>query len=168
MTRWLLVVALLLGGCGTTVTPNAGPSPAAVGWREYRSEAGRYRVLMPAEPAVGTEQRGASTVGVAMIGPMPETMQTFTVLHRDLVGDELKVPPAEMLQRALKEGGTPGEVRELPGGGVEGVYAVGKERVARTRAFLVKGRLYTVTALYPTTPAATSEATKFLESFAPL
>lgn len=166
--RWLLVVALLLGGCGTTVTPNAGPSPAAVGWREYRSEAGRYRVLMPAEPAVGTEQRGPVTVGVAMIGPMPETMQTFTVLHRDLAGDELQVPPAEMLQRALKEGGAVGEVRELPGGGLEGVYAVGKERLARTRVFLVKGRLYTVTALYPSTPAATSEAGKFLESFAPL
>lgn len=173
MIRVLLLVALLLPGCGTVV-PNAGPSPTSVHafqWREYRPEGGRFRVQMPAQPAEVTERRGPSLVHAAIIGPMPGTMQGFTVLYRDLTEEERKVPPDEMLQRALKEGGSPTDVREVKAGqatGLEGMFAVSQDRPIRMRVFLVEGRLFTVTAMYPDTPAGTAEAMKFLDSFEPL
>lgn len=168
-----LLLVLLAGGCGT-VTPNAGPSPSPVfafDWREYRPAEGRYRVLMPAKPAEITEQRGPSLVHAAILGPMPETLQGFTVLYRDLTAEEKKVPPDEMLQRGLKEGGTATDVHEVKAGahtGLEGTFLVSQSRPIRMRVFLVKDRLFTVTAMYPDTPAEAADATKFLESFEPL
>lgn len=172
MIRGLLLVllALALGGCGTG-GPDPTPAAPRAGWREHRPEGGRYRVQMPAAPADITEQRGPSLVHAAVLGPLPGTMQAFTVLYRDLTPQERQLPREEMLRRALAEGGPAEGVRKVKAGaasGLEGSYRGSAAVSVRSRVFLVGGRLFTVTAMFPDTAAARAEGERFLDSFEPL
>jgi hypothetical protein len=163
MRRLLLaaLVALLLPGAAL----------AAAGWATFRSETGRFTVLMPGTPAEATETLEDGVVHRFVSSP--EKGRAFVVVYGD-DAEFASMPPDELFdnvrdalldaagasrqsERAVEFGGRP--ARELVAQGPEG-------SMMKARLILAGERLYTLLAVTPKDEAAIADADRFLGSFA--
>lgn len=164
MARMLLLVILLLGGCGAQTTPPTGsPSPApASGWVTWSPPDGRFQVELPAAPQPGVEYRQGIRVDTASV-------QGLLVSERGLLPSDKSLTVEQIRAAPMRQAGSILSVQSIHSGGapgVEGRVQPSSGAPVRMRVFLLSRkeplRLCVLTA--PETP----EGRRFLDSFRPV
>jgi hypothetical protein len=145
--------------------PQAGEGPAgAGGWKEYVHAEGGFAARFPAAPKLATGKGKDGLTGSAGLD-LPQGVH-LEVSFTDLDKEVAAAGPAFFLEAMAKQM-NPGSRKEVKLGGLAGLeltLGMGKETV-RTRIFLVKARLYQVTAAFAGGPADPALAGQFLDSF---
>ena len=175
-TSRALALFLALGGL-TPAFGETGPAPAIPHWRDFRSEAGRFRVELPAAPRIERSEHGT------LMGPVIEVGffagwadREVVVIYEDIpAAARWVVPPSVILGRAaasLLEDAGGQEIESLqskwrghPARKLRYSLAGSVAQQVRVRLLLVESRLYLLMARWPLAEAMPPEVERFWASF---
>jgi hypothetical protein len=173
---WLLLIAFVATVTGgRTLLPFSVPA-----WQEYRSQSGRYSILMPGKPQERTQAVDSLAGSIDMhIASYEDRSGAFLVMYADYPADLIRSEQAE----AVLDGAAQGAVTNVKGrltqqrnislGTVPGreiefdTQAQGAQPATRikVRYFLTNGRLYQVMVVAQQSQGLPADTQKYLDSF---
>jgi hypothetical protein len=190
ITHALLLVALVvLPACGGSgdATPTATPTQAALTdttWQEFRSEDGRYSVLMPGKPEEETISMETDAGAVeATYARMEVDGVTYMVMYLDPPAESLQLGPDEYFRQYIDgavqniesnsgvdiQDPTISEITLDGNPGREFVISVSAENLlSRHRTYLVDTRQYLIQATGPVEKVSSDETARYLDSLKPV
>ena len=175
-----ILSVLLLTACASPATPAPTPTPPPT-WQEFRSEDGRYRVMLPGQPITGPAPLLVLGNGIDLQGPLTKYQgMLFFVAQADAPAEVLAADDPDVFHKTWLDAAltvfkghlistTPLELNghigqdylmevpdglKTPGGGV-----------LRVREYLVNDRIYVAAHFGSKHDSIVSDVHKFLDSF---
>jgi hypothetical protein len=176
LTAWLLLIAFVAAVAGGRTLLTLGQP----NWQEYRSQSGRYSILMPDKPKEQTQSVDSAVGALEMhVASFEDRSGAYLVVYVDYPADLIRSGQANDVLDGAAQGGVANvngklaRQQDFPLGTVPGreiefdapAQSAQPATHVKARYFLVENRLYQVMVVAQQNQGLPTDAQKFLDSF---